>query len=238
MLPAAALDPAITSLLNDARRGDREAEARLFSALFTELRRTAAGYLRRERPGHTLSPTALVNEAYIKLTHCQQIDWRNRAQFFGTAARVMRRILVDHARAARATKRGGGAVQAQAGRAQAAAREREPRSLDSILAEPYVDACQILAIDQALDRLADLDARQARIVECRCFAGLDVRETAEALGVSPTTVKREWQMARAWLYRELYGEPADAGAAVSATGGSGGTGGPAAGAVVDDRAVS
>ncbi len=211
MTPTAAWDPDITSLLNDARRGDREAEARLFSALFAELRRTAAAYLRRERAGHTLSPTALVNEAYIRLTHCQQIDWQNRAQFFGTAARVMRRILVDHARAARATKRGGGAVQAQArqaGRAQAAAREREPRSLDSILAEPYVDAWQILAIDQALDRLADLDARQARIVECRCFAGLDVRETAEALGVSPTTVKREWQMARAWLYRELYGAPA------------------------------
>jgi len=219
MTPTAAWDPDITSLLNDARRGDREAEARLFSALFAELRRTAAAYLRRERVGHTLSPTALVNEAYIRLTHCQQIDWQNRAQFFGTAARVMRRILVDHARAARATKRGGGAVQAQArqaGRAQAAAREREPRSLDSILAEPYVDAWQILAIDQALDRLADLDARQARIVECRCFAGLDVRETAEALGVSPTTVKREWQMARAWLYRELYGAPAATAASVEA----------------------
>ncbi len=199
MRPTPAWDPDITSLLNDARRGDREAEARLFSALFTELRRTAAGYLRRERAGHTLSPTALVNEAYIRLTQCQQIDWRNRAQFFGTAARVMRRILVDHARAARATKRGGGA-------AQAAAREREPRSLDAIIVEPHIDAWQILAIDRALDRLAHLDARQARIVECRCFAGLDVRETADALGVSPTTVKREWQMARAWLYRELYGE--------------------------------
>jgi RNA polymerase sigma factor (TIGR02999 family) len=100
--------PDITSLLNDARHGDREAEARVFAALFAELRRTAAAYLRRERIGHTLSPTALVNEAYIKLTQCQRIDWRNRAQFFGTAARVMRRILVDHARAARATKRGGG----------------------------------------------------------------------------------------------------------------------------------
>lgn len=231
MTPAPALDPDITSLLNDARRGDREAEARLFSALFTELRRTAAGYLRRERAGHTLSPTALVNEAYIKLTHCQQIDWQNRAQFFGTAARVMRRILVDHARAARATKRGGGA--AQAGRGQLA---REPLSLDSILAEPHVDAWQILAIDRALDRLAHLDARQARIVECRCFAGLDVRETADVLGVSPTTVKRDWQMARAWLYRELYGAPGDAGAAVSASGG--GNGGTAAGAVVDGRAVS
>jgi RNA polymerase sigma factor (TIGR02999 family) len=209
MTPAPALDPDITSLLNDARRGDREAEARLFSALFAELRRTAAAYLRRERAGHTLSPTALVNEAYIRLTQCQQIDWRNRAQFFGTAARVMRRILVDHARAARATKRGGGA-------AQAAAREREPRSLDSILVEPHTDIWQILAIDRALDRLAQLDARQARIVECRCFAGLDVRETADVLGVSPTTVKREWQMARAWLYRELYSAPSQSRAASAA----------------------
>jgi len=199
----------ITALLRDARLGDREAEARVFSLLFAELRRMAAAYLRRERSGHTLSPTALVNEAYIKLTDCRQIDWRNRAQFFGTAARVMRRILVDHARAARATKRGGGV-------AAAPAPGRDGRGLEAILADHQVDAWQILAIDRALDRLASLDARQARIVECRCFAGLDVRETAEALGVSPTTVKREWQMAKAWLYRELYGAPVHTSAATAA----------------------
>jgi len=194
MSEAVSTNPDITFLLNETRRGNREAEARVFAVLLRELRRTAAAYLRRERHGHTLSPTALVNEAYIKLTGYQQIEWRNRAQFFGTAARVMRRILVDHARAARATKRRAG---------EQSTREDVP--LDAIAAAPESEAWQILAIDRALDQLALLDARQARIVECRCFAGLDVRETAHALGVSPTTVKREWQIARAWLYRELHG---------------------------------
>jgi RNA polymerase sigma factor (TIGR02999 family) len=191
---ASASNPDITGLLNDARRGDREAEARVFRAIVHELRRTAAAFLRRERRGHTLSPTALVNEAYIKLVGVQQIAWQNRAQFFGTAARVMRRILVDHARARAASKRGG--------RGQAIV------TFDPNLAPANeLDAFQVLALDRALDRLAHLDARQARIVECRCFAGFDVRETADALGISPTTVKREWHVARAWLYRELHGSP-------------------------------
>jgi RNA polymerase sigma-70 factor, ECF subfamily len=209
MAQATAPNPDITCLLNEARLGNREAEGRVFTALLGELRRTAAAYLRRERASHTLSPTALVNEAYIKLTGYQQIEWRNRAQFFGTAARVMRRILVDHARATGAVKRGGGPAARQTA--------RDPVPLDSLAAADGCDAWQILAIDRALDRLADRDARQARIVECRCFAGLDVRETAHALGVSPTTVKREWQVARAWLYRELHGTPTPAdGTAVSA----------------------
>jgi RNA polymerase sigma-70 factor (ECF subfamily) len=181
-------DPDVTALLNDALRGDRAAEARVLELVFHELRRLAAVQLRGERPGHTLSPTALVNEAYIRLTGRQHAPWRNRSQFFGTAAIVMRRILVDHARAKLATKRGA---------------DPQPVPLDRLEAVTALEPWQLLALDRALTRLAALDPRQVRIVECRCFAGLDVRETARALGVSPTTVKREWQLARAWLYREL-----------------------------------
>lgn len=181
-------DEEITALLNEARRGDRDAEDRVFKAVSRELRRMAAAYLWHERGEHTLQPTALVNEAYIKLAG-RRLSWQNRAQFFGTAARAMRRILVDHARTKHAAKRGG---------PQAVA---EP--LSSAFATTPEQAWQVLAIDQALTRLAHRDARQARIVECRFFAGLEVGEVAEILGVSATTVKREWQLARAWLYGEL-----------------------------------
>jgi RNA polymerase sigma-70 factor, ECF subfamily len=184
-LPA---DQEITVLLNDARRGDRAAEERVFMLVGRELRRMAAAYLWHERGEHTLQPTALVNEAYIKLAG-RRLSWRNRAQFFGTAARAMRRILVDHARTKHAAKRGG---------PQAIV---EP--LTSAFAATPEQAWQVLAIDQALTRLARRDARQARIVECRFFGGLEVDEVAEILGISATTVKREWQTARAWLYGEL-----------------------------------
>jgi RNA polymerase sigma factor (TIGR02999 family) len=180
----------LTQLLNDARLGSREAEARVFALVMRELRAKAAAYLRRERVGHTLQPTALVNEAYIKLARYQRVSWQNRAQFFGTASRVMRRILVDHARARDTAKRGGGVVHYNV-------------ALKTPIAETAEDASTILALDEALARLARVEPRQTRVVECRFFGGLDVEQTARALGVSPTTVKREWQQARAWLFAEL-----------------------------------
>jgi RNA polymerase sigma-70 factor (ECF subfamily) len=182
--------PNLTQLLNDARLGNREAEARVFALVMRELRAKAAAYLRRERAGHTLQPTALVNEAYIKLARYQRVSWQNRAQFFGTASRVMRRILVDHARARDTDKRGGGVIHLNV-------------ALQSPIAETPEDASTILALDEALTRLARVEPRQTRVVECRFFGGLDVEQTARTLGISPTTVKREWQQARAWLFAEL-----------------------------------
>jgi RNA polymerase sigma-70 factor (ECF subfamily) len=182
--------PDLTQLLNDARLGSREAEARVFALVMRELRAKAAAYLRRERVGHTLQPTALVNEAYIKLARYQRVSWQNRAQFFGTASRVMRRILVDHARARDTAKRGGGVIHLNL-------------ALTSPIAETSEDAATIVALDAALIRLSRVEPRQTRVVECRFFGGLDVRQTARALGISPTTVKREWQQARAWLFAEL-----------------------------------
>jgi RNA polymerase sigma factor (TIGR02999 family) len=182
--------PNLTQLLNDARLGNREAEARVFALVMRELRAKAAAYLRRERAGHTLQPTALVNEAYIKLARYQRVSWQNRAQFFGTASRVMRRILVDHARARDTEKRGGGVIHLNV-------------ALQSPIAETPEDASTILALDEALTRLARVEPRQTRVVECRFFGGLDVEQTARTLGISPTTVKREWQQARAWLFAEL-----------------------------------
>jgi RNA polymerase sigma factor (TIGR02999 family) len=182
--------PDITQLLNDARLGNRDAEARVFALVMRELRAKAAAYLRRERAGHTLQPTALVNEAYIRLARYQRVSWQNRAQFFGTASRVMRRILVDHARARDTAKRGGGVTHFNI-------------ALNSPIADTPEDASTILALDEALTRLSRVEPRQTRIVECRFFGGLDVQQTARALNISPTTVKREWQQARAWLFAEL-----------------------------------
>jgi RNA polymerase sigma-70 factor (ECF subfamily) len=182
--------PDLTKLLNDARLGNREAEARVFALVMRELRAKAAAYLRRERAGHTLQPTALVNEAYIKLARYQRVSWQNRAQFFGTASRVMRRILVDHARARDTAKRGGGVMHLNI-------------ALTSPIAETSEDAATIVALDAALTRLSRVEPRRTRVVECRFFGGLDVQQTARALGISPTTVKREWQQARAWLFAEL-----------------------------------
>jgi RNA polymerase sigma factor (TIGR02999 family) len=156
--------------------------------VYEELRRQAQRYLRRESPGHTLQTTALVHEAYLRLVDQRTARWESRAQFFGVAAQLMRRILVDHARSHHAAKRGGSAIQVPLEEETASAPEGD------------VD---LLALDDALNRLAQLDERQAKVVELRYFTGLGIEETAEALGISPATVKREWTMARAWLKREL-----------------------------------
>lgn len=179
----------VTRLLRRWSDGDRQALEQLLPLVYVELRRMARRHLRRERQGHTLAPTALVHEVYLRLVDQREASWQNRAQFFGVAARLMRRILVDHARAGRAEKRGGTAT---------------VLSLDQIgeVAEPSATA-DILAINEALDRLAARDADQAHIVELRFFAGLTVEEVAHVLNRSERTVKREWRMARAWLFREL-----------------------------------
>jgi RNA polymerase sigma factor (TIGR02999 family) len=157
-------------------------------AVYEELHRQAKRYLRRERPGHTLQTTGLVHEAYLRLVDQRQSDWRNRAQFFGVAAQMMRRVLIDHARSKRADKRGGSGIQVSFEEETAAAKER---------------GVDLLELDEALNRLAALDPQHARIVELRYFTGLGIDETAHVLGVSPATVKRDWAMARAWLRREL-----------------------------------
>ncbi len=180
--------PDVGELLERISNGNKEAEAALIPLVYGELRRIAARLMRGEGPNHTLQTTALVHEAYLRLARPQGTAWKDRAHFFAVAATIMRRILVDHARARKAEKRGGS----------------PPLPLDLI--EPVVsleEPDQILAIDAALSRLAELDDRQSRIVELRFFAGMTVEETASALEISPRTVKREWQLARAWLYGEL-----------------------------------
>jgi len=177
----------VTALLRDWSGGDQRALERLIPLVYRELRKLAASYLRGERSDHTLQPTALVHEAYLRLVDQRGVDWRNRAHFFGIAARMMRRVLVDHARRRLAAKRDGAAY-------------RISGSGDPI--EPERDP-DVLALDLALDGLEALDPRQARIVELRFFGGLTVEETAEVTGISTATVKREWQTARAWLAREL-----------------------------------
>ena len=164
----------------------------LATALYTELRRLAHSYLRQERPDHTLQPTALVNEAFLKLIDQRAVKWQNRAHFFGIAAQAMRRILVDHARAHAAGKRGDGA--------------RKLPLDDAVLVGGPVDI-DLLALDEALTRLASIDAQQSRIVELRFFGGLTMEETAEVMHISPATVGREWRMAKAWLYAEIGRRP-------------------------------
>ncbi len=158
--------------------------------MYEELRQKAARYLRRERPGHTLQTTALINEAYLRLIDAKDIQWQSRAHFFAIAANLMRRVLVDHARRRDADKRGGPNIRL---------------TLDETIAVANETDVDLLAIDQALDRLATIDPQQARVVELRFFSGLSVEETAAALGVSPKTVKRDWSVARAWLRREIDG---------------------------------
>lgn len=177
----------ITALLRAASRGERDAEERLLPILYQELRRTAAAELRHERPDHTLSPTALVNEAWLRLGD-PAAGWQNRAHFFGAAAVAMRRILVDHARARHAAKR---------------SRDRQVTLDDDAAVADTAPSDEVIAVDEALERLAALDPRQARVVELRYFVGLSIPATAEALGISPATVKRDWTLARAWLHREL-----------------------------------
>jgi len=184
-------DGLITALLVDWGGGDEAALDRLMPLVYAELRRMAGRQLRRERPDHTLQPTALVHEAYLKLVDQRRVAWQNRAQFFGVAAQLMRRILVDHARARMAAKRGSAAP-------------RVPlHEAGELAAAPAFD---VLAIHEALERLTVIDGEQARIVELRFFGGLSVDETAEVLGRSPRTVKREWRLARAWLFDSLRGE--------------------------------
>ncbi len=179
----------LTGLLVRWSSGDPDALQQLVPLVYTECRRIAAQQLRRERQEHTLDPTALVHELYLRLVDQQRATWENRAHFFGVAAQLMRRILVDHARARHAEKRGGSAVFVSL---TAAADTGD----DARIAD-------VLAIDDALDRLAAVDAEQVRIIELRFFAGLTVEETAHVVGRSPRTVKREWRLAKAWLYREL-----------------------------------
>jgi len=178
----------VTQLLLDWRGGDQHALDALTPLVYDELRRIARRYLQRERPGHTLQSTALVNEAFLKLID-QQVSWQNRAHFFAMAAQFMRRILVDHARGRHAVKRGG----------EAACK----LTLDEGVAVASQRDVDVIALDTALERLAAMDEQQARIVELRFFAGLSIEETAEVLEISPATVKRDWAMARAWLFREL-----------------------------------
>jgi RNA polymerase sigma-70 factor (ECF subfamily) len=172
------------------RAGSSDAEDRLMSAVQSELRRIAARYLRRERAGHTLQPTAVVHEAYLRLIPQRTIPWENRAHFYGIAARMMRRVLVDHARRRQAAKRSD--------------REAHAVPLSEIVEPaPAVDLVDVLSLHNALSELAELDARQANIVEMRYFGGLTVEEIADCLKISPATVKREWATARLWLRRRM-----------------------------------
>jgi RNA polymerase sigma factor (TIGR02999 family) len=176
----------ITALLRDWSGGDREALERLMPVVYAELRRLAAAQLRSERPDHTLQPTALVHEAYLRLAEQRSVAWVNRGHFFRIAARIMRRILVDHARRRSAIKR-----------------SPEPLRLAPSEIEEADRAPELVALDSALDSLEKIDPQQARVVELRFFGGLTVEETAEATGISTATVKREWRTARAWLRREI-----------------------------------
>jgi RNA polymerase sigma factor (TIGR02999 family) len=179
----------VTALLIAWGRGEAEARERLIPLVYAELRKLAAGAMAAERRDHTLEPTALVHETYMKLIRQAEVPWESRAHFFGVAARLMRQILVDHARAHGAGKRGGG---------------KQRLTLDSALAAAAGgNEVELIALDDALTALSRIDADQARVVELRFFGGLSVPETAEALGVSAATVKRDWAVARAWLFRRL-----------------------------------
>ncbi len=184
----------ITKLLLDWRKGDESALERLTPLIYDELRRLADHYLRREQPGHTLQATALVHEAYLQLIDLGNADrpnlpeWQNRAHFFGIAASLMRRILVDHARARAAAKRGGGMAFLP---------------LDEAIGVPGGRAADVVALDDALKDLATVDERKSRIIELRYFGGLSIEETAEAVGISVATVRRELRLAEAWLYRQI-----------------------------------
>ena len=178
----------VTRLLQEWNAGDRTALDRLTPLVYHELRRLAAHYLRGERPGHTLPSTALVHEAWLRLSDESGVQWQGRAHFFGIAARLIRQILVDHARRRQTAKRDPGGPLL---------------SLDEALDVPGQDRVDLVRLDEALQALAKRDELQSRIIELRFFAGLSIEETGEVVGISPATVKREWAMARAWLYREL-----------------------------------
>jgi RNA polymerase sigma factor (TIGR02999 family) len=179
----------VTQLLIDWSKGDQAALEKLMPLVYSELRRLAKNYLRRERQGHTLQPTALVNEAYLKLVDQRNAKWQNRAQFFGISAQLMRRILVDHARQHQAAKRGGS----------------DQQRLSITSAEPLAKQTEVdlLALNEALDELSRMDPQQGRIVELKFFGGLSIEETANVLGIGHATVERDWKLARAWLRRQL-----------------------------------
>ena len=178
----------VTKLLKAWSDGDQSALDRLMPLVYDELHRLARRHMRREKPGHLLQTSALVNEAYLRLVDASQVHWQNRAHFFGIAARLMRRILVDDARRRHRDKRGGQMIQVP---------------LDEALSAPQEQAANLVALDDALKTLAAIDPRQSEIVELRFFGGMSIEETAEVLKVSPTTVQREWRAAKAWLYRAL-----------------------------------
>jgi RNA polymerase sigma factor (TIGR02999 family) len=178
----------VTELLKQWTAGRQDALDQLIPRIYSELRKLASSYLRRERADHSLQPTALVHEAFLKLVDQHAVQWQNRAHFFGIAAQAMRRILVDHARAHAAEKRGSG---------------ERPVAIDDNLPGGAVVDINVIALDEALCKLAALDLQQSSIVELRYFGGLTMRETAEALRISPATVGRDWTVAKAWLYAEL-----------------------------------
>jgi RNA polymerase sigma factor (TIGR02999 family) len=178
----------VTNLLIDWNQGDQSALDRLIPVVYDELHRLAARCISREGPGHTLQSTAVVHEAYLKLVDQQRVHWQNRTQFFAVAAQLIRRILVDHARTAKAYKRGGAARKI---------------SLDENIGVMDSRDLDLVALDDAMAALAQFDPQQSRVIELRFFAGLTIEETAEALGISPATVKRDWVTARAWLFNEL-----------------------------------
>ncbi len=182
------MDQNVTDLLVAWRQGDERALADLMPLVHTELRRLARRQMGRERPDHTLQTTALVNEAYLRLIDLSRVQWQDRAHFFAMAARLMRRILVDYARSHRSQKRGGA---------------QEKVVLDEALAVSTAPDADLVALDDALQRLTAVDARKGQVVEMRFFGGLTVEETAEALNVSPDTVMRDWRLAKLWLLREL-----------------------------------
>jgi RNA polymerase sigma factor (TIGR02999 family) len=186
------LEPSlVTRLLLECRAGQRDALDRLFPLIYDELRSIAHGQMKREREGHTLVTTALVHEAYIRLVDITRVEWRDRVHFLSMAARAMRRILIDHARQRQAVRRGGGA---------------EPVTLDEALAATQMETETLVEVDDALERLGDLNPRLVRVVECRFFGGMTESETAEALGVTSRTVRKDWVRARGWLRQALAGE--------------------------------
>lgn len=178
----------VTGLLIDWSNGNQAALDELLPLVNSELRKLASRYMRRESPGHSLQTSALVNEAYLRLIDQKNVRWQNRAHFFGIAAQLMRRILIDHARSHQYQKRGGGAVQV---------------SLDEAAAVTEARAAELLAIDEALEKLTAMDIRKGRIVELRFFGGLTEEETAEVMKISVPTIQREWRAAKAWLHRML-----------------------------------
>jgi RNA polymerase sigma-70 factor, ECF subfamily len=185
----------VSQLLADWSNGDQAALDKLLPLVNVELRQLARRYMRRENPGHTLQTSALVNEAYLRLIEQKSVRWQNRAHFFVIAAQLMRRILIDHARSHHYAKRGGGALRV---------------SLDEAAAVTEARAAELLAVDEALEKLTAMDARKGSIVELRFFGGLSLEETAEVLGISSPTVQREWRAAKAWLRRTISKGESDA----------------------------